>query len=149
MLSTYHLFLENKNIKKVNVNNINYIECIEKYNIPKDQCVLVGSALFRAYGLIKENDDLDVVVSPKIFSQLKNHNDFHQKENIGTLKTFNSKFEILDTFNILDMSFLELKRNSIKVQGYLFASPQVLLKMYQKLNRPKDQEKIKLINKYF
>ena len=47
------------------------------------------------------------------------------------------------------MDFNKIKNHTIKINGYLFMDPKLTLKFYQKLNRPKDQEKIKLIKQYF
>lgn len=48
------LFLESSKVK--------YLNYITKFNIPKDKAIIVGSGHLVAFGYIKSNDDLDIVV---------------------------------------------------------------------------------------
>lgn len=145
MLSTSHLFFESKN---ENINNIRYLEYLQKYNIPKDECVLIGSALLRVHGLVDANEEIGVIVSPKVFDRLMKSQQFH-KVNEDMYTDDDGVLEFGKELSVIDMPFSKLKSNAINIKGYYFISPRDLLKLYATLDRPKDQKNITLIKANF
>ena len=49
------------------------------------------------------------------------------------------------SFDALNMTFNKLNKYTIKLNGIKFMNPKILIRFYEKLGRPKDQEKIKII----
>jgi predicted nucleotidyltransferase len=128
--------------------NLNHIEKVKQFNIPKTDIVFCGSALLVVKNLIPSNRDLDVCVSNKIYNELIKRNDVSKSEN-SIYKTQDNMFEFSNKIEMFNMSFDELKNHTVKISGWMFMSPQLLLKFYEKLNRPKDQDKIKIIKDNF
>lgn len=136
-----------KRFDKPNIYRLNHLELLESFNIPKNELVICGSGILVVDGYIEKNEDLDCVVSNDIYQKLKKEPRLKYDKIKNTYQTPNGEIEFLDRFNSLNLSFNELKKDAIKRDGYLFMSYAKLLQLYQKLNRPKDQTKIKLIKK--
>lgn len=129
------------------IDNLNCFDLLEKLNIPKDQLVICGSALLVVHNLIPKNQDLDIVVSKQIQNDLlkKYENDIRYNFETGMYRLFDGKIEFSNSFKSLNLDFDEIIEDAINISGYYFMSFERLLEFYKKLNRPKDQEKIRLI----
>ena len=124
--------------------NIQYLDYFQQFNIPKDKAIIVGSGHLVALGYLKSNNDLDIVVPKYILEKIKNHSNLREhKPNIYITK--DGKFEIGSEFLTLGETFESLDKDAVTINGYKYMSFPKLLKFYQKLNRPKDQPKIKLL----
>ena len=129
------------------INRLNHLDLLKSFNIPKDKLIICGSAILVVDGHINKNEDLDCVVSNDIFRKLKQNPSLIFNDKKGCYETINGEIEFLNKFNVLNLSFDDLRKDAIKIDGYLFMSYNHLLQLYQKLNRPKDQFKIKLVKK--
>jgi hypothetical protein len=54
---------------------VKYLELIDRLGLPKQKCLIFGSAVLAAHGL-RENNDLDLVVPLDVFSSLAHKPDF-------------------------------------------------------------------------
>ncbi|MDB5225540.1 MAG: hypothetical protein JWL87_492 [Candidatus Adlerbacteria bacterium] len=99
---------------------------IKKHNFPVDEYVVIGGAALAARGL-KETNDIDIVVSPKLLDEYRNKEGWHHHPRIipteeagvandeGTIELYPN------VGGIAEMTFERLKKNSELIDGVPFA----------------------------
>ncbi len=108
---------------------------IQKYNLPKEEFIILAGSSLVIRGIKNKTNDLDIAVSPNLYNYLlKNYNPIKEENtyvidnlNFGSLY-YNEDFDIIN--------------------GYKVQKLNNLIKFKQKLNREKDKKDLILINKY-
>ena len=127
-----------------------FISETKKLGFDTSEFIVIGSGLLAALELRKV-DDIDLVVSEKIFELFANNPDWSKKKfDDGTFYLCNGIYEIgldwdsTDTLPNLD----DLKLYEIVIGEVPFINPQRLIKWKKWKGRKKDFEDIKLIEQY-
>lgn len=124
---------------------------VRKFGLPAGQYAVFGSALLDVWGLRKAND-LDIIVTPELYVQLKESG---WEERQGNGFTLLSK-EDADVTTVQDgptngdyyPNRLQLIRNAIEINGIPFVRIEEVVACKTAYNRPKDLEDIRLIKEY-
>lgn len=113
--------------------------------------VIMGSTALTVFGMTHYNQDLDLIVAPAVFDQIKQDPRFkklpygaYRSDELG-MDIYNEVPGILTQAFGFDMNitFDELKdKYSIKVDGYNFVDPEHMQYIYKHSDRPKDKEKL-------
>ena len=150
-LNEFCLFQSKNPLKK-----IKNLKMIDKLGIPKDQALIMGSAVLVLHGIIEKNHDLDLIVTRQVFNKLSK---ISKKTFSGIMKDYkykkvfyrskNKKFEAAVNFQILNKTTEELLKRALDVGGYKFMSLRDTFKMYKILNRKKDVEKLEKLSRIF
>jgi len=119
---------------------------LKELNFPLGEYVLVGSGSLVARG-IREANDLDIAVTPKLFKQLIDSKKYQEVEKYG--KVFLEADDI-DIIPRLDWeSYLTTTEEAIKtadiINGYPFLNIAETIKFKKALGREKDFKDIKLL----
>lgn len=131
---------------KMNIKNVKYINKFLRLPYPKNQMLIIGSAVMALFGL-KVNKDLDIWTTPfveKMISRDKNYtvkkskmdgsNMYHHKD--GSL-------EFVITLPKHRGDFKKALEKSIMIYGIHFQHPKDLLAWKKEVRRPKDKDDIK------
>lgn len=126
-------------------------ERIRKFNLPAGQYAVFGSALLDAWGL-RPAKDLDIIVTPELFEQLKNQEWEEIQANGFTIL----RKEDADVTTVQDKPTdgdynpdrLQLIEEAIYINGLPFVKIEEVIACKRAYNRPKDQQDIKLIEEY-
>ena len=127
---------------------VRYLEIFDRLKIPHS--LFIGSATLALYG-IRQNRDLDVLVTKEVFIRLRFNKqlDFTYGKGSGNYKyrTKDGRIEIFGHINsfLLNRGILE---RAIKVNGYNYMSLSDLVRFKRARGRTYDLEDIKLIEEY-
>jgi hypothetical protein len=137
--------------EKINLNKIRNLKLIDKFNLPKDQIVIMGSSVLVLHSIIDKNDDLDLIVTRSVLNRMRQTKQFIRdfKYNKVFYRTKNKNLEAAVNFQILNQKIDKLLKRSDHINGYNFMNLRDTYKMYQILNRPKDVEKLKRLRQIF
>jgi hypothetical protein len=127
------------------------LERVRKFNLPKEQYAVFGSALLDVWGLRTAND-LDIIVTPELYEKLKAEG-WQEKSGNG--------FSILskDDANVTTVqdratdgnynpNRLQLIREAIDINGIPFVKVEEVIACKTAYNRPKDINDIKMLREY-
>jgi hypothetical protein len=113
---------------------INNIKDLNKVTIPKEEFTITQSGILAIMG-IRQNDDVDIVISSNVREQLfNNKNEFIRQDNIEIFQKNNGKFRIFDAQGDDDL----IKNYSFKVNGYNFLEPRFY---FSRKNKHTDRDK--------
>src|SRR3989344_654595 len=126
-------------------------ERIEKFNLPVDQYAVFGSALLDVWRL-RTAQDLDIIVTPELYKQLKNEGWEEIQANGFTIL----RKEEADVTTVQEKPTdgdyypdrLQLIREAVHINGIPFVKVEEVIACKTVYNRPKDQQDIKLIKDY-
>lgn len=129
------------------------VEEMKKLKFPQGQYVIVGSGPLVVRG-IRETNDIDIVVSPKLFEKCKK--DWWEQlprtypDKIGQIYVRHGYVELFLDVNCADFNPTreELVQRADIIEGIAFASLEDMIKFKQSYNKPKHWEDIKRIEKY-
>ncbi len=122
-------------------------------NIPKRDYVFFGSATMFALGIRPWEDfgDLDVLITEKVYSKLKNNYHFSYDEgwNCYYTKLFDETIELYTgiTPNLFP-SIEQIIENGIEIEGYNYMSLDDLVKWKKANGREKDLKHIQMIEEW-
>jgi len=129
-----------------NIKNVKHIDKLKSLGYSLNEMLIVGSGTMALYGL-KENNDIDLWVSKKVLSKMKNDKRFTKN-----VKNFWQAYDgLIEAEGILICStgnFEENIKRATIVNGFHFQSLQDVLDWKKCMNRPKDHEHIKMIEAY-
>jgi hypothetical protein len=124
------------------------IERFLKLDLPAGKCVVIGSGILDALGL-RKSDDIDLAVSPELFSQLQVMDGWVSEEKHGEIFLLKDDVEVWQDWGTdEESSFSNLYKNSVVIQGVHFANPQFVLGWKKQRNREKDVKDIQLLEEY-
>jgi hypothetical protein len=127
-----------------------FIERVKRLGLPLDEVLIIGSGVIDVLQL-READDIDMVVTERLFKELHGAGDYTEKmirdevllekddQEIGVMWGY-YKGELLD--------FSHLVHHSIVMDGVRFVDPEFLLHIKIDRNRSKDQKDIQLLKQY-
>lgn len=135
----------------MNLGNVKYLSNFRRLPLPKNEMLIVGSGTMALLGL-RENKDLDIWATPRIIEIIKKNKNFREKTSkLDGSKLYESKdgsMEFASSFTFANLDLKTSLKNAIVIYGIHFQSPEEILAWKKKANRPKDQEDIKLLEKY-
>ena len=133
----------------MNLKNVKYINDLRRLNLPLHKVLIVGSGTLALLG-IKGNDDLDLWVSEDLFRRLKNHRQLRPVMKHGRLfyETKDGSIEMSNTFPCTKGRIEEYLKRAIVIYGVHFKSVDDLIAWKKCMNRPKDRQHIRMIEKY-
>jgi hypothetical protein len=126
-----------------------FISRIKKLNLPEGEFMICGSAILDALG-IREAQDIDILVSPKLFNQLEKEGWQRHHKYPTTLKHpegFSGAKQTLD-FMKENYSLEEALPLATYIEQVPFMSLEMLINAKIQLGRDKDFRDIKLIKDY-
>jgi len=130
---------------------VKFLELLDLYKVPKDKCVIIGSAVMALYGL-RENVDLDVNVLPSVFEIIRRDRRFTKKYSAMSKQYYYESKDGHIAIHGKNWPFKEKIRdeieNALDVKGYKFYTLQRVLEWKKIVNRPKDQLDIAVIEKF-
>lgn len=119
---------------------------IRALGLPEDQIVVIGGGLLDAYGL-REANDIDLVVTPALFSQLE-ASGMYEKGARGTEQyLINDDVDIWQSWGEGN-DFAKLHSGGVTVDGIMFVDPQFLIEQKRERGTDKDMRDIALLEGY-
>ncbi len=115
---------------------------LDKYNLDKNEFIIISGAALVLYGIKKETPDIDITTTKKLYNELlKKYNCILEKKCNGS--------DIYFIDNILNFS--KNFYNMVEYKNYLgynVQTPESIIELKTMLNREKDKKDIKLTKMY-
>lgn len=122
------------------MNKKEYMEKLDPLNFDKKRYCIISGGVMLLYDLKSSTEDIDIKIRPDYFEELKEKYDFKKSPKYDYLYELDDETEV---------AVLDYKDEDIKiVEGYPVESLELQLNWMLEQNRPKDQEKIKIIKNY-
>lgn len=113
---------------------------LDKLNLDKSQYYIIAGGVMLLWGLKETTEDIDIKVKPKYFEELKKKFIFKKSTKYPNLYELDDMTEVkVEDFDA---------SNATIVDSYPTESLELTLKWMLDHNRPKDQEKIKILRKF-
>ena len=118
-------------------------ELLEKYQLIKDEFIILSGASLVLQGIKELTNDIDIAVSRKYLNFLLNNFQY-------TIEFYNYEeyFGVYYIDNIINFSTNYNDVDYVMLNGYKLQSIESILDLKERLNREKDEGDIKLIKKY-
>ena len=127
---------------------IKHLDMLDDLGLPKDKCLLFGSAVMAAHGL-GENRDLDIAVPLGLFATLaKNHKlkkSYANTSGTTSYVTHDGKVEIFPSAWPLKENVSVLLQRADNIKGYKVMHLTDFKRWKQAMGRPKDIADLKLL----
>ena len=122
------------------MNKREFIEKLDKLDLDKKRYCIISGGVMLLYGLKDNTEDIDIKVKPEYFEELKEKFSFKKSPKYPYLYELDESTEV---------AVLDYDEDNIRyVDGYPVESLELQLKWMLENNRPKDQEKIKIIKEF-
>lgn len=128
---------------------LKYIEHLDALNIPESEYIICGSGLLVVLGYIKENEDIDLLVTDRVYKDLVESGRFKKNVKHGCdMYTLieNDRIEFNRRFDALDMSFEEVNKGCVVIEERRYMGLCLLYEFYKKMGREKDLEKMEILD---
>lgn len=130
------------------MNKQQIISELEKFNFPKNEYAIFGSGPL-AIRELRESNDIDVIVTKKLFEKLKLEN----PKNISLTKNGDEKvlirdIEIFNSWRDIKHNVDLLIKTSELIEGYPFVKLEYVIEWKKNRGKEKDHKDIDLINKF-
>ena len=113
---------------------------LDSLNLDKSKYCIISGGVMLFYGLKETTADIDIRVKPDYFEEMKKKFIFKKSNKYPNLYELDPLIEVkVQDFNSKDIRM---------VDGYPTESLELTLKWMLEHNRPKDQEKINIIQNY-
>ncbi len=113
---------------------------LDSLELDKNRYCIISGGVMLLYDLKPSTEDIDIKIRPDYYEELKSRYDFKKSPKYDYLYDLDDSTEV---------AVLDYKDEDIRiVDGYPVESLELQLKWMLEQNRPKDQEKIKIIKKY-
>ena len=122
------------------MNKEEYINKLNTLGLDKNRYCIISGGVMLLYGLKSTTEDIDIKIRPDYFEELKEKYKFKKSPKYEYLYELDDSTEVA----VLDYSDEDVRL----VDGYPVESLELQLKWMIEQNRPKDQEKIKIIKNY-
>lgn len=119
-----------------------FIEELRNLNLPVSQYAVFGSGPLAIRGL-RENNDIDIVVSPDLFHKLSK-----EYPNRGHGLALSQNVDAFVNWDFVSMKPEDILSHSEIIDGISFAKMELVLELKKRMNRDKDISDIKLIEEY-
>lgn len=115
-------------LNESNMERFNYLlELLKRYNLPRGEYAVFGSAPLVIGGLIDDVNDFDVIIKPRSWN-------FDSKKEYRTVD-----IEFFDNWPPFDVDDL-VDNHTFEFRGVLFVNPEKVIEYKRRMNRPKDQD---------
>ena len=122
------------------MNRIEYIKKLDSLKLDKNYYRVISGGVMLLYGIKDSTADIDIRVKPAYFEKLKATFNFKKSSKYPNLYEMSDNIEVkVSDFNDDDTRLID---------NYPVESLELTLKWMLEHNRPKDQQKIKLIQEY-
>ena len=122
------------------MNRIEYIKKLDSLKLDKNYYRVISGGVMLLYGIKDSTADIDIRVKPAYFEKLKATFNFKKSSKYPNLYEMSDNIEVkVSDFNDDDTRLID---------NYQVESLELTLKWMLEHNRPKDQQKIKLIQEY-
>ena len=122
------------------MNKKEFIKTLDNLNLDKNRYCIIAGGVMLLYDLKTTTEDIDIRVRPDYFEELKSKYEFKKSPKYDYLYELDAKTEVaVSDYNDDDIRI---------VDGYPVESLELQLKWMLEQNRPKDQEKIKIIEDF-
>ena len=122
------------------MNKKEYLKQLDKLKLDKKRYCIISGGIMLLYGLKDSTEDIDIKVRPDYFEELKKTYSFKKSPKYPYLYELNDFTEV---------AVLDYKEEDTRiVDGYPVESLELQLKWMKENNRPKDQEKIRIVEDY-
>lgn len=118
------------------------IEKLDALKLDKDKYCIISGGVLLLYGIKDTTNDIDIKIKPSYFDELKGRFNFKKSPKIE----YEDLYEIDDEIEVVVKDYND--EDVRIVDGYPVESLKLTLKWWVDHNRPKDQEKIKLVKEY-
>jgi len=122
------------------MNKLEFIKKLDSLKLDKNRFCVIAGGMMLLRGLRKETADIDIKIRPDYFNELKKSLNFEKSPKYPYLYNISDDIEVA----VLDYDDSDVEI----VDGYRTESPEMLLKWMLENNRPKDQEKIKILQSF-
>ena len=122
------------------MNRTEYLAKLDALNLDKDRYCIVAGGVMLLYGLREDTSDIDLQVDPDYFEELKSRFDVRKSPKFNYLYELNDEVEAA----VLPLNPADIRH----VDGYPVISLEWQLNWMRENNRPKDQERMKIIERY-
>ena len=109
---------------------------LDKYEIDKDECIIISGASLVVQGIIQSTSDIDIATTSAYYNSL------NWETKIGAM---GKEIKCLDCIEISDN--LYEPKEVVLINGYKFAKLSYVLKVKKLLNREKDKKLISILEK--
>ena len=119
----------------------NFLEELEKLNLPKKEYAIFGSGPLAVRGL-RDSSDLDVIVKEELWEKLSKKYSLNKNGGlqIGNIEVYNKWLEDKNINHLID--------SAEKIAGYKFVKLEYVLAWKETMGRDKDKKDVELIKKY-
>ena len=149
MIQLFKFYLQEKKLES-RLENVNHIKQFLDLGLPKNKCLIMSSGVMALFG-IRKNRDLDVIVTKDVFNKLKNNKKLiysHRRlSDNPSYQTLDHNVEFYDTMWPFKKSIEHYLKMAIVVKGVRFLPLRKVIRWKKKLNRNKDREDIRLIQR--
>lgn len=122
------------------MNKIEYLKKLDELNLDKNNYCIIASGSMLMHNLRDNCNDIDIRVSKELFQELLD------KYNMKQSDRYDYVYELGD---IIDVTCRNFDKDNIEfVDGYPVEKLEIQLNWMLENNRPKDQEKIKILQEY-
>lgn len=137
----------------MDIKRLSFFDELQKLNLPKNEFVIIGTGPLVVAGILDKNDDLDIIVSQKLWNELKEEYPVKQKYVNNLKKNYIQigNIEIMSTSAGFGNKFKNTERLIKKadiIEKYKVANLDDVIYYKECLNRKKDKEHILLIKKF-
>ena len=122
------------------MNKKEYIEKLDTLDLDKKRYCIISGGVMVLYGLKETTEDIDIKIREDYFEELKSRYNFKKSPKYPYLYELDDQTEVA----VMDYNDTDVKY----VDGYPVESLELGLKWMIEHNRPKDQEKIKIIKRF-
>ena len=127
------------------MNKKEILDILEKYNLNNKEIIIISGAAMVLRGLKEKTDDIDIAISEKYEKELLESFDCQFEKEITDDKKYKTYF--IDNIINFSTHYYD-KYSGESLYGYKVQKVEDILELKQKLNRDKDQEAIKKIQKF-
>lgn len=117
------------------------IETLEKYNLNKDDYIILSTGALVLRGIKEEAHDIDLAVSEKLLKQLLRDYDCELEVRLDDFDVYILNDELNFSIHYYDVPF-------DVIDGYKVQTLDSVINLKKSLNRPKDIKDLKLIDNY-
>ena len=121
------------------MNKVEYLRELDKLQLDKSRYCIIAGGVMLLHGLKDSTEDIDIKVQPDYFEELKTRFTFTKSP-----KPYPDLYELSDTVEVAAREFDTVEM----ADGYPTEPLTEVLAWMKEHNRPKDREKIKIIEEY-
>lgn len=122
------------------MNKADFTGKLDSLKLDKNRYRIIAGGSLLLYGLKDETEDIDIKIRPDYFNELKSRFNFKKSPKESYL------YEISDDVEVAVLDYDD--KDTCFVDEYPVESLELLLDWMIERNRPKDQEKIKILKSY-